>query len=181
MSVTFCFACRGFRMDELRRQISSEDTNIRVVDFASEDELERHLAAADMHLISLRDEWTGIVVPSKFFGSLAVGRPVIYDGPKDSSIAQWIEEFGVGAVLDSHDLEGAIQYLSRLLRSGGLIRELQARSYAAYAENFSRERILDRWDYMLRKQIEEVHELGDWSAADPTTPPLSGWDQARRA
>ena len=31
--------------------------------------------------MSLGDKWEGLAVPSKFFGSLAVGRPVIYAGP----------------------------------------------------------------------------------------------------
>lgn len=180
MNVSFCFACRGFRADELLRQVSSEDTNIRMVDFASEDELERHLAAADMHLISLRDEWTGVVVPSKFFGSLAVGRPVIYDGPKDSSVAQWIQEFSVGAVLDVHDIESAIQYLSRLLEADGSIQELQARAYRAYVENFSRGKILDAWDKILRKQIGEVRALPDWKAGRHPAGPQTDWGQARQ-
>ena len=37
------------------------------------------LAAADLHLVSLRADWAGVVVPSKFFASLAVG-PVIVRG-----------------------------------------------------------------------------------------------------
>ena len=35
-------------------------------------------------------------MPSKFFASLAVGRPVLYAGPADSEIARWIAEHDLG-------------------------------------------------------------------------------------
>ena len=69
-------------------QITDEDTNITIAGFASEDELAARLSAADFHLISLREGWEGIVVPSKFFGALAMGRPVIYMGPSDSCLEE---------------------------------------------------------------------------------------------
>ncbi len=37
--------------------------------------------------------------PSKFFGSLAVGRPVLYAGPADSEVAVWIAQHDVGLCL----------------------------------------------------------------------------------
>jgi colanic acid biosynthesis glycosyl transferase WcaI len=71
-SACFCFAGRGNRMEELHKAITADDTNIRFAGFASEAELEKRLAACDLHLVSLRHEWTGTVVPSKFFGALAM-------------------------------------------------------------------------------------------------------------
>jgi hypothetical protein len=44
----------------------------------------------------LRKEWTGTVVPSKFFGALAIGQPVLFVGSRESSVARIIEEHGVG-------------------------------------------------------------------------------------
>ena len=89
-AVSICFAVRGNRAAELRAAVGPDDTNVAFADFADEQSLQRRLAAADFHLISLRDEWAGVVVPSKFFASLAVGRPVLYAGPADSEIARWI-------------------------------------------------------------------------------------------
>ena len=82
--VAFCFSSRGNRQDELRAAVTPADTNVGFVPFADEAALEARLGAADLHLVSLQPEWAGIVVPSKFFGSLAVGRPVLYAGPGDS-------------------------------------------------------------------------------------------------
>ena len=94
--IHFCFAVRGNCVQELKSAIRPEDTNITFADFAAESELPARLAAADVHLASLRPGWTGIVVPSKFFGSLAAGRPVIFAGEPHSAIARWIRRHNVG-------------------------------------------------------------------------------------
>ena len=44
------------------------------------------LAAADAHLIALRPEFAGIVFPSKVYGSIASGRPIVFVGPASSDV-----------------------------------------------------------------------------------------------
>src|ERR1700738_583559 len=83
----------------LRSDILVSDNNVTLCPFASQEHLEARLSAADILVVTLRDEWTGAVVPSKFFGALAAGRPVLFEGSDDCAIAQWIKEFGVGWVL----------------------------------------------------------------------------------
>jgi hypothetical protein len=94
----FAFSVRGNREVELRQAITSEDTNIGFVPFATADRLSERLAAADIQIVSLRPHWTGTVIPSKFFGALAIGRPVIFFGDRNSSIAEWIRRYQVGWV-----------------------------------------------------------------------------------
>ena len=76
--------------------------NVSFAGFAPEAALVKRLAAADIHVVSLRPEYTGLAVPSKFFGALASGRPVIFSGTNDSALAQWIEELKIGWVLNEH-------------------------------------------------------------------------------
>jgi colanic acid biosynthesis glycosyl transferase WcaI len=59
--IVFCFAGRGHRTDELRAAVTDADENIRFAGFAPEAELERRLTACDIHLVSLRPDWTGTV------------------------------------------------------------------------------------------------------------------------
>lgn len=82
IDAAFCFAGYGNQYKVQLAQLTKEDTNIRLAGFATEAELERRLAAADIHLISLRRGWEGIVVPSKFFGALAIGRRCCFRGRK---------------------------------------------------------------------------------------------------
>jgi hypothetical protein len=44
------------------------------------------LAAADVHLITLRPQFSGIVLPSKIYACLDSGRPILFVGPKSSDV-----------------------------------------------------------------------------------------------
>ena len=155
--IVFTFGVRGNRADFLRDQIGRDDTNIRIAPFASEAELEARLSAADIHLVSLRPEWEGLVVPSKFFGSLAAGRPVLFDGPADSGVAAWIREHRVGWVLNSQTRESIVGELRALAGSKDRLTEMQQRCHRTYHRYFSKDVVLDRWDRALRTQMTIEH------------------------
>jgi glycosyltransferase involved in cell wall biosynthesis len=145
-----CFAVRGNRSDELRKAVGPDDTNVSFAGFAPESELEKRLAAADVHLVSLRPEWTGVVVPSKFFGVLAAGRPVAFAGSPDSAIAGWIREFGVGWVLTLDNVAEVAAELCALAADPDRRAELQRRCHTVYREHFSFSAVTGGWDRELR-------------------------------
>jgi hypothetical protein len=150
-AVALCFSSRGNRQDELRAAVTPADSNVSFVPFADEAALEARLAAADLHLVSLQPEWAGIVVPSKFFGSLAVGRPVLYAGPGDSEIARWVAEHDVGLTLhDDADLALVVDRLHGLIEDPAALARWQANAFAVYQRAFSKQVINDGWDQALR-------------------------------
>jgi colanic acid biosynthesis glycosyl transferase WcaI len=152
-AVSICFAARGNRADELRRAIRSDDHNVALAPFADEASLPARLAAADLHLVSLRADWAGVVVPSKFFASLAIGRPVIYAGPGDSEIARWIGEHDLGIHLTDAGLDAAVDRLHRLLEDRSAMARWQAGALAVYRRLWSKEVTCDRWDALLRRLV----------------------------
>lgn len=151
--VGFCFAGRGNRADELRAAVTPDDANVTFAGFAPEAELEKRLTACDLHLVSLRPEWTGTVVPSKFFGALAAGRAVLFAGSPDSAIAKWVQEYRVGYLLTPHTLPQVADELKRLAANPAELVAMRRRCHAVYREQFSKERQLDLWDEELRKLI----------------------------
>jgi colanic acid biosynthesis glycosyl transferase WcaI len=154
--VTFCFASRGNRHDELLAAVSAaDDTNVRFAPFADEQSLGQRLRAADLHLISLQPEWAGIVVPSKFFGALAVGRPVLYAGPPESEIARWIAQHDVGLVAGQGDagVEAASRRLLALAAAPAELAAWQANARAVYVRDFSKAAITGRWNALLRDLV----------------------------
>jgi glycosyltransferase involved in cell wall biosynthesis len=156
--IHFCFGVRGNRVDALKTAVRSDDCNVSFAGFAPESVLEARLAAADIHLASLRPNWTGVVVPSKFFGSLASGRPVIFAGPLDSCIARWITEHDVGWVLNQESLPAIAQELRELARDKEKLRSIQQRCHDVYQRHFSLGRIMDRWDQELRDLLPSAQQ-----------------------
>jgi colanic acid biosynthesis glycosyl transferase WcaI len=151
--IAFCFSSRGNRQDELRAAVTPDDTNVTLVPFADEAALQAQLGAADLHLVSLQPEWAGIVVPSKFFGSLAVGRPVLYAGPGDSEIARWVTRYDVGLTLDGRAFSTVVDRLHVLVREPDELTRWQTNAFAVYQREFSKKVVNDRWDEMLRALV----------------------------
>jgi glycosyltransferase involved in cell wall biosynthesis len=149
----FCFGVRGNRAEELRRAIDPQQANVSLAGFAPEAALGKRLAAADIHLVSLRPEWTGLVVPSKFFGALAAGRPVLFAGSRDAAIARWIREHGVGWVLEPDTLDSLVRQLRQLAASPAQLEALQRHCHQVYQREFSRRRVMDDWDQELRRLL----------------------------
>lgn len=148
--VRLCFAGRGNRMDDLRAAVRPDDANVTFAGFAPESELEKRLGACDLHLVSLRPEWTGTVVPSKFFGALAAGRGVLFAGSPDSAVARWVREYRVGWVLTRDTLPEVAAALRELATDPTQLAALRSRCHAVYHAHFSKARQLDRWDEELR-------------------------------
>ena len=57
------------------------------------------LSSADVHVIGLAHGLSGYVVPSRFYGVLAAGRPVIVAADAESETASIVHEVGCGVVI----------------------------------------------------------------------------------
>ncbi len=145
IDAAFCFAGYGNCYEKQIAQITPEDTNIRIAEFVSENELKQRIAAADIHLVSLRPEWTGIVVPSKFFGSLAMGKPVLFSGSASSCIARWCQNDQVGQRLDDRTTD----WLTALIEHPEEMQLLQQHAKECYIRHFSRENVCRKWRGLL--------------------------------
>ncbi|MFN7918888.1 MAG: glycosyltransferase family 4 protein [Bryobacteraceae bacterium] len=142
---SFAFSVRGNRWAELVNSVDDSDENVHFASFVAKEQLDKRLGAADIHMVSLRNEWTGMVVPSKFFGALAVGRPVLFSGSPDSAVARWIREYRVGWVLTEETLEEVRAELVALCESGSRLHALFEHCHRVYQQHFSRAAVIDGW------------------------------------
>ena len=164
----FVFGARGNRVGELVQAIRTGPPNVKMAEFATLEALEKRLAAADIHVVTLRSEWTGAVVPSKFFGAIAAGRPVLFIGSASSGIASWIEEFRIGWVLDSGRAPDAsyqievgriVRELKELAEDRTLLEKMFSHCHSVYQDNFSRQRTLDQWNRELAALVSDDAKL----------------------
>lgn len=152
--IQFAFSVRGNRADELRRLIVPEDSNVHLVDFAPQSHLEARLGCADIHMVSLRAGFEGTVVPSKFQGALAAGRPILYAGPEDSDVAMWIREYGLGWVLTPISLPTVTESLRQCLRTPEALAQLSAHCHEVYHQHYSSRTVIDHLDRDLRQLLQ---------------------------
>jgi len=151
--IKIAFSVGGNRKAELQEAVKQRNLDTPFVPFARTSELRARLACADVHIVTLREEWTGMVVPSKFFGALSAGRPVLFAGSSDSSPAQWIREFGIGWTLNSRNVQEVKEQLIRYADSPALQAEMQMQCFSVYRQHFSRTTQIDRWNDILRELL----------------------------
>jgi len=112
--IRFAFLGHGPRKEELRRRVS--ELNLESVDLlpgVERRELGDTLAAGELHVVTLRRGAQGLVVPSKIYGILAAGRPVLYVGPRDGEMFDIVQRGQCGACVDNGDVQGLVEAIRR--------------------------------------------------------------------
>lgn len=112
------------REEVARRQLS----HVRFLPFQPREKLGQSLAAADIHLASMKQNLCGLVVPSKVYGVLAAGRPCVFLGPEASEPAQFILEHGCGSVLENATGARLAACLAQWATNAGLLQQAQRRA-----------------------------------------------------
>lgn len=113
--IRFVFIGGGKRMKEIEK--FTRENNIPaplMLGYQPREKLSETLSAADVHIITQAAGTTGLIVPSKLWGILAVNRPAIYIGPDDTEVAMQIKEQNCGKVLAIGDIQPLIQILAHL-------------------------------------------------------------------
>jgi glycosyltransferase involved in cell wall biosynthesis len=141
----FAYSARGVGLSALKDELGSDDKNIRFVEFASPEHLSARLSAPDIHIVSLRENWTGTVVPSKFFGAIAVGRPVLFEGSEKSCIAEWIRQYKVGWVLTLGNMEKMKSEILAFSENVDRKQDMFKHCWRVYQENFSKNAVISNW------------------------------------
>jgi glycosyltransferase involved in cell wall biosynthesis len=72
---------------------------LRSLPYQSRDVLPESLSSAHLHFVGLAEGLAGFVVPSRLYGIMAAGRPVIVAADPESETAQVVERIGCGIVI----------------------------------------------------------------------------------
>jgi glycosyltransferase involved in cell wall biosynthesis len=90
-------------------------TNVSFRSYARQQDLGASLAECHVGLVTQKPETLGAVVPSKVYGLMAAGRPVLYIGPAAATPALLIRRFDCGWQFECGDEAGVSALLARLL------------------------------------------------------------------
>lgn len=112
--IEFVFVGEGPQHDRLAAERSRRGLqNIKLLPYQPASCLKDLMESGDLHLISMRDDAAGLLVPCKFYSAIAAARPTIYVGPADTEVGRMIRDYGCGAIVpqgDGKTLAQAILY-----------------------------------------------------------------------
>jgi glycosyltransferase involved in cell wall biosynthesis len=104
--VMFLFVGGGAKWAKLEREATKRTlTNFRVRSYQPKEQLSETLGVGDVHLVSLDPRLEGLIVPSKFYGIAAAGRPTIFIGSPVGEIARMIAHYRCGYTVSPGDGE----------------------------------------------------------------------------
>jgi glycosyltransferase involved in cell wall biosynthesis len=79
---------------------AANSPNIRFLPFFRANKIPSVLAAADAHIITVKHGLEGVVVPSKMYGILAAGKPIVAVAPRETDVAALGERRGFAVFAD---------------------------------------------------------------------------------
>jgi colanic acid biosynthesis glycosyl transferase WcaI len=141
----------GSKFEQLGRRVKEYrlDRLIRLVPYQARQLLTYSLSAPDVHWVSLKAQLEGLIVPSKFYGIAAAGRPIIAITAPDGELARLVRQHGCGCVVapgDAAALADTLRHLSTD-REARIAMGLRARQMLD--AHFTRRQALQQWRTLL--------------------------------
>jgi glycosyltransferase involved in cell wall biosynthesis len=156
-SIRFLMIGDGHHTKALRDEVQARRLNNFIFQpYQPPERLAQSLGAGDAHWVSLRPELEGLIVPSKVYGVLAAGRPIIAVTSADGEVAHLVSKFGCGVHVEPGDAEAFARAVSQLASAPGLAAQLGAAARAAAVGAFSRETSLAKW----RRLLDDLDQAG---------------------
>lgn len=126
-------------------------TNIYFRSYQPRERIALSLSVPDIHWISLKPAFQGLIVPSKLYGIAAVGRPVLMIGARDGEIGRLVEKFGFGTTVMPGDVEAAVSEITRLSLAPEDLREMKQHAREFVDSVASRRSSFEAWRDALTK------------------------------
>ncbi len=148
--IAWLFIGGGALFERLRAEIARRGLgSVQFQPYQPSGLLAQSLSAADVHLVSLRPELEGLIVPSKFYGVCAAGRPTIFIGDKDGEIARLIARHSCGRTIAAGDAAGLARTVRELAANPDMCRRMSERARRAFEAEFDKPIAVERWEQLL--------------------------------
>ncbi len=130
--------------------------------------LSESLGSGDVGVVTQREACVGSVVPSKLYGLLAAGRPILYIGPRTSTAALLIQKHDCGWQVNCGDSQSLIALLQLLADD---------KMQAVRAGERARQAFLQHYD--LRHGVDRICRILGACSEDPTCGPVLAPEDSR--
>jgi len=129
-------------------EIAARDRGLQNVVFKPyqpRSQLGQSLGVADVHVVTLRPELEGLVVPSKFYGIAAVGRPTIFIGDPEGEIGRIVRETASGACVGQGDVKALVDAITSLRDDPEVRQQMGRNARRAFDLNFDKSIAVAAW------------------------------------
>lgn len=114
--LVFMFVGGGVQKNSIEAVVDKDKLeNVISLPYQPLADLKNSLSAADIHVVSMGDNLKGVLHPSKIYGALAVGKPVLALSSEDSFITRMIKQYEIGWQVTHGDVSGLKRILEGII------------------------------------------------------------------
>jgi colanic acid biosynthesis glycosyl transferase WcaI len=147
------FGARHAEVTALARRLSVIGA-VRFLPYQPRELLSLSLSSADLHYVGLAKGLSGYVVPSRLYGILAAGRPVLAAADEESETARLVREVGAGVVVPPGRPELVADAIREAYERKLPLAEMGARGRAYVEADADRLIAFDRYRRLLADVLE---------------------------
>jgi glycosyltransferase involved in cell wall biosynthesis len=148
-ALRFVFIGGGVRRKEVETFSAKHNLrNVTLLPFQPLERLAESLSLGDVHFVSLREGFGGLVVPSKVYGTLAAGRPVIFQGNVKTEVARMIMEEDLGVVISPGNTSQLERAIRTYVHAPGLASQQGGNAYR-----------LTQGKYAMKTDLEKYYQI----------------------
>ncbi|MGG2063457.1 glycosyltransferase family 4 protein [Bacillus sp. S14(2024)] len=154
--LAFVFIGEGAVKKDMQEYVhNNKISNAFFLPYQPKEFIKYSLNAADVHLVVNQKGIKGVSVPSKIYGVMAAGKPILGVLEQGSEAQMLIEKSNSGIVVEPQDYEGIIQTIDQFYQMDkDKIKELGLNGREYLDENLKREISINKYRNLL-KQISE--------------------------
>jgi glycosyltransferase involved in cell wall biosynthesis len=146
----------GKRFDELRKIAEQRRLGglFRFLPYQDRALLPYSLGVPDAHWLSLDPKLEGLIVPSKFYGIAAAGKPVVVIGDKSGELGRLVQQHQCGFTIVPGDADVLVAALQTMAREPEFVAAMGRQAREMLNAQFTRRHGLAKWDELLARLIQ---------------------------
>src|ERR1700722_2042558 len=133
-------------------ELAKEAKNVRFLPFFPASKIPSVLAAPDAHVVTVKRGLEGVVVPSKMYGILAAGKPIVAVAPLETDAVSLGAKFGFSVSADPDSPEQLAAVIRSLVRDGAKV-ESMCRAARAVASDYDRVKELQKFVKIIEETV----------------------------
>ena len=148
--IAFVFAGDGGKKKEIERMaVSMNLDNVTFLPFQPLDRLAESLSMADLSLVGIYPENEGVIMPSKLYGLLAVGKPIVCVSDPESEVVGILRDADAGVQSSVDDPKELARKIEEVLDNEARAAEMGESGRRYFLEHFERKKITRQWKDLL--------------------------------
>lgn len=153
--ILFLLIGAGVLKKKLEQQVAEQGLpNVRFLPYRAKSELAQSLSAADLHLVPLDPRVASCLMPSKLYGVLASGTPLVAVAPDECELAELTREHDIGVVAPPGEPEALADIIRHLADEMWDLDEMGLRARQLAERLYDRSAVTARFGDLLAEVLD---------------------------